>query len=253
MVYFWNYMVKNNYVIPELHDCKSMSFRKFKASGKDWHMHFRIYMPCGSGTTYVIPESHVSGISCDRSPICHKCGVLSYLLLHLGILLLLYIEQKYRCPQPHTTAQCGLLLPRFQLGCDAFTYPNKGDKYCTMCAAARTKHQAVNAVPAPIVAAASAHAPAPSKHPSGIILEVVGTAGTDRRHSCKEHASCGCEVLQDKVDVRLQREQILVPDNITGEGKMKEEVAITVNWVLDGVDCCCIGFLPHAYAMKGRL
>jgi hypothetical protein len=44
-----------------------------------------------------------------------------------------------------------------------------------------------------------------------------------------------------------------VPDNIAREGKMKEETAITINWVSDGVDCCCIGFLPYAYVVQGRL
>jgi hypothetical protein len=34
---------------------------------------------------------------------------------------------------------------------------------------------------------------------------------------------------------------------------MKEEMAITVNWVSDGVDCCCVGFLPTAYVMQGEL
>ncbi len=71
--------------------------------------------------------------------------------------------------------------------CGACTHPNKGGKYCIMCTAALPKHQAVAAAPAPVVVAASARAPAPSKQPSGIILDVVGTAGTDRRHSCKEH------------------------------------------------------------------
>jgi hypothetical protein len=100
-----------------------------------------------------------------------------------------------------------------------------------MCAAARLKRQAVAAASAPNVAAVSAYAPEPSKHPPGIILEVVGPARPDGWHSCKERACCGSEVLQEDVVVRLCREQILVPDNITRKGKMKEEMAITVNWV----------------------
>jgi hypothetical protein len=96
----------------------------------------------------------------------------------------------------------------------------------------------------PIVAAASAHALAPSKHPSGIILEVVETAGTDRGCSCKEHACCSHEILQDNIVVCLQCEQILVSDNIAREGKMKENTAIAVNWVLDRVDHCHVGFSP---------
>jgi hypothetical protein len=34
---------------------------------------------------------------------------------------------------------------------------------------------------------------------------------------------------------------------------MKEETAITVNWVLNGIDCCCIGFLPSALVVQGSL
>ena len=48
-----------------------------------------------------------------------------------------------------------------------------------MCAAARAKHQAVAAASASNVAAISAYAPVSSKHPPGIILEVVGTASPD--------------------------------------------------------------------------
>jgi hypothetical protein len=84
-----------------------------------------------------------------------------------------------------------------------------------MCTAARMKRQTVSAAPLPIVAMASACAPEPSRHPSGIILDVVGTAGSNRGHSCKEHA-CGGDVLDNNVFVKLWREQILVPDGIAG-------------------------------------
>ncbi len=26
-----------------------------------------------------------------------------------------------------------------------------------------------------------------------------------------------------------------------------------MNWVLDGVDCCCVGFLPRAYIVQGEI
>ncbi len=60
-------------------------------------------------------------------------------------------------------------------------------------------------------------------------------------------------VLAEDVLVRVRKEQILVPDNIAGKGKMKEQTAITVNWVSDGIDCCRVGFLPQAYVAQGRL
>jgi hypothetical protein len=34
---------------------------------------------------------------------------------------------------------------------------------------------------------------------------------------------------------------------------MKEETAITVNWVSDGIDCCCVGFLPRAFVVQGSV
>jgi hypothetical protein len=60
--------------------------------------------------------------------------------------------------QPPTMAS---ISPDSDWECDACTYhPNKGGKYCNMCATARPKRQAVAAAPAPVVAAASARAPA---------------------------------------------------------------------------------------------
>ncbi len=44
-----------------------------------------------------------------------------------------------------------------------------------------------------------------------------------------------------------------MPDNIAGKGKMKEETVITVNWVLDGVDCRHVGFLPRTYIVQGEI
>ncbi len=140
--------------------------------------------------------------------------------------------------------------PIFEWECGACSAPNKGGKYCIMCAAPRTKRQVVAATTAPDMAAESACAPAPSRHPSGIILDVVGTAGTDRGRSCKEHTCCS-DVLENNVLVKLRCEKILVPDNIARQGKMKEEMAVTVNWVSDGIDCCHVGFLPRTFAMQG--
>jgi len=44
-----------------------------------------------------------------------------------------------------------------------------------------------------------------------------------------------------------------VPDHIAGKGKMKEEMALTVNWVSDGIDRCHIGFLPRLYLVQASL
>jgi hypothetical protein len=111
--------------------------------------------------------------------------------------------------------------PTFKLECGACSAPNKGGKYCIMCAAPHMKRQAVPAATAPGMAAASACAPAPSRYPSGIILDVVGTAGTNRGRSWEEHACCG-DVLENNVLIKLQRKQILVPDAIAG-GREEDE------------------------------
>ncbi len=51
--------------------------------------------------------------------------------------------------------------------------------------------------------------------------------------------------------VRLRQEQILVPNRL-GKG-YREETAYTVTWVMDGQDCCRVGFLPRAYVAQGGL
>jgi hypothetical protein len=105
--------------------------------------------------------------------------------------------------------------PNFNWECGACSAPNKGGKYCTMCDATPTKRQAMAAAPSSVVAMASACAPEPSRHPNSIILDVIGTAGTNRGCSCEEHACCG-NVLDNNVLVKLRREQILMPDAIAG-------------------------------------
>ena len=81
-----------------------------------------------------------------------------------------------------------------------------------------------------------------SFHPTGVVVEIVGTTASDRGRSCEEHDCCG-EVLKEDVVVRLRKVQIRVNG--------KEETAIAAVWVTDGCDRCCVGFLqrhmvPHA-------
>ena len=142
--------------------------------------------------------------------------------------------------------------PTFKWECGACSAPNKGGKYCIMCAAARPKRQAVAAAPAPNMAAANACVPATSRHPSGINLDVVGIACTNRGRSCEEHTCCG-DILENDVLDKLRHEQILVPDAIARGGKMKEETAITINQVSDSIDCCHVGFLPRAFFVQGSV
>jgi len=79
--------------------------------------------------------------------------------------------------------------------------------------------------------------PSPPMHPSGVVVEIVGTEQGDQGRSCEEHPiNCG-EVMAEDVVVRLRKVQILM------EGK--EETVIAAVWVNDGIDRCRVGFLPR--------
>ena len=75
------------------------------------------------------------------------------------------------------------------------------------------------------------------RHPSGVIVDVVGIEEPSRGRSCEEHATCGDMLEVDNV-VRFRAIQLL-------NDKNKEETAITAYWVTDGVDRCQVGFLPR--------
>jgi hypothetical protein len=74
-------------------------------------------------------------------------------------------------------------------------------------------------------------------HPTGVIIEIVGLNASDHGRSCEEHTVCGAEVLEIDAVVRFKAEQIVVNG--------KEETALAVFWVTDGVDRCKVGFLPR--------
>ena len=86
-------------------------------------------------------------------------------------------------------------------------------------------------------------------HPTGVVVEIVGTIMSDRGRSCEHHACCG-DVLVEDVVVRLRKVQI------TTDGK--EETAIAAIWVTNSCDRCRVGFLPrhmvaHAAVYDGAL
>ena len=114
---------------------------------------------------------------------------------------------------------------------------------------AAAKKQVTGALAA-VVGSMAKGSTGPAVRPTGMVLDVVGTARGDRGRNCDEHEICG-EVLAEDVVVRLRREQILVPNKL-GKG-FKEETAYTVNWVTDGQDCCRVGFLPRAYVAQGGI
>mgnify|MGYP002654568360 CR=1 FL=1 len=155
-------------------------------------------------------------------------------------------------------------VPNSEWTCGACAFNNKQERRdCQLCGTTRCKRQAIVAPP-PLVAAPAkpsavsavvssrSLAAGDVRHPPGMIIEIVGTAGIDRGRSCEEHKCCG-SVLREDVVVRIRKEQILVPDFISGMGTKKERTALTVNWVSDGIDRCRVGFLPHAYVAQGKM
>ncbi len=69
------------------------------------------------------------------------------------------------------------------------------------------------------------------------LVEIVGWQMSCRGHLCEEHEMCGDEVLKEDVVVRLRTVQLMVDG--------KEEKAIEVVWVTEGMDRCRVGFLPR--------
>ncbi len=81
------------------------------------------------------------------------------------------------------------------------------------------------------------------------LVEIVGSQMSCRGRSCEEHELCGDEVLKEDVVVCLRMVQLVVDG--------KEEKAIEVVWVTEGMDRCRVGFLPchmvrHPFATTER-
>jgi hypothetical protein len=81
----------------------------------------------------------------------------------------------------------------------------------------------------------------------GLVIDIASIAAGDRGCRCKEHKVCCGEVVDVDIVVRLRCKEILVLDNFLGKGSMREETAITVNWVTNGFEQCHVGFLPLSY------
>jgi hypothetical protein len=78
-------------------------------------------------------------------------------------------------------------------------------------------------------------------HAEGLVIDIAGIAAGDHGCQCKERKVCCGEVVDVDIVVRLCRKEIL------GKGNMREETAITVNWVTNGFEQCRVGFLPLSY------
>ena len=82
-----------------------------------------------------------------------------------------------------------------------------------------------------------------SYHPRGDTVEIVGVNSPTNRQSCEEHPICGEVVIEDVV-LHLRKVQVLM--------NQQEQSAIAAFWVLDGIDRCCIGYLPKAYVKNWK-
>ena len=73
-------------------------------------------------------------------------------------------------------------------------------------------------------------------HPTGVVVNIEGINTSSNGRSCEEHKVGGSVLKLDSL-VRFREVQIIV--------KGKEENALALYWVTDGVDCCHVGFLPR--------
>jgi hypothetical protein len=80
-----------------------------------------------------------------------------------------------------------------------------------------------------------------STHPAGLTVDVVGISSHNQGRSCECHGMCG-EVVKEDVVVRFRKVQVVVK----GQG---EDTVIVVYWVMEGIDRCCVGFLPKHLVM----
>jgi hypothetical protein len=97
-----------------------------------------------------------------------------------------------------------------------------------------------------------------SPRAEGLVIDIADIAVGDRGCQCKEHKVCCGKVVDVDIVVHLCCKEILVPDDFLGEGSMREETAITVNWVTNGFEQCRVGFLllsyaPNAFVYDGAL
>ena len=149
--------------------------------------------------------------------------------------------------------------------CGDCSFRNEGNHPgpCLICNMPHPKRKAVVALAAPAAALAvvslalakcaqKSGQPAP-RTPPGLVLNIVGIDVGDWESHYKDHMVCCGKVVEEDIVVHLRKERTLVPNFLTGKRKTREETAITVNRVMDNVDCCCVGFLLRAYALDGAI
>ena len=80
-------------------------------------------------------------------------------------------------------------------------------------------------------------------HPRGDTVKIVGVNSPTNGGSFEEHPICGEVVIEDVV-LCLRKVQVLM--------NQQEQSAIAAFWVLDGIDRCCIGYLPKTYVKNWK-
>ncbi len=82
-----------------------------------------------------------------------------------------------------------------------------------------------------------------SYHADDLTVDIVGLIASDRGCNCKDHPFCG-EIVALEVVICFHCEMICVAGGTDG-GPGREEPAIVVYWVTNGIDACCIGFFSQ--------
>ena len=82
-----------------------------------------------------------------------------------------------------------------------------------------------------------------SYHPRGDTVEIVGVNSPTNGGSCEEHRICG-EVGIEDVILCLRKVQVQI--------NQQEQSAIAAFWVSDGIDRCCVGYLPKTYVKNWK-
>jgi hypothetical protein len=95
-----------------------------------------------------------------------------------------------------------------------------------------------------------------SNHPDGLYVDIVCIIASDHSRNCNDHPFYG-EVVALDIVVHFWHEMIHVAGGTDG-GPGREEPAVVVYWVTEGINACCIGFLPwhmihHADCYDGVL
>ena len=75
-------------------------------------------------------------------------------------------------------------------------------------------------------------------HPTGETVDIVGISCGDDGHSCEEFPVCGDALKHDSL-VHIQSEQMMI------EGV--EQAVMSVFSVMDGVNCCRVGFFRNIF------